>query len=340
MNQLHGAILTKDGFKNGYITVNEQESSTLHVYHKSSTHETQLMIPLLFNAHTHIGDTFVRKKNIPLPNDIQQLVAPPNGLKHQLLRTTKSTEIINGMIQGLKELKTNGISTFIDFRENGIHGLSMIHQALQKIPVDSLLLGRPTGLDVTTKEIDDILKVSDGIGLSSVQDWDYDLAVLIAEKTKKKNKFFAFHASECERDPIKPILDLKPDFIVHMTKASKQDLLQVKQHHIPLVVCPRSNQFFGLKPNIQAMHDIGNMIVLGTDNFMLHPPNILDEIKWIQHHFPRLYTLEELLLMNTYQARTIFLKKEYTGEQLPSSWMVLNAQTFRIKTIVHDVKPA
>ena len=45
MNQLHGAILTKNGFKNGYITVNEQESSTLHVYNKSSTHETQLIIP-------------------------------------------------------------------------------------------------------------------------------------------------------------------------------------------------------------------------------------------------------------------------------------------------------
>jgi cytosine/adenosine deaminase-related metal-dependent hydrolase len=338
MNKFHGAILTENGFKKGYVTVNTDESSTIHLNETSSSSESYLIIPSLINAHTHIGDTFIRKKKIPLPHNVQQLVAPPDGLKHRLLQTTNDKEIIKAMVNGLKEIKENGISTFIDFRENGVKGLSLIHKALQQVSVDSIVLGRPNNLDVTTKELDDILKFSDGIGLSSVRDWNYDLVKLIVERTKKKNKFFSIHVSECEREPIKPILDLEPDFIVHMTMASKQDLIQVKQHHIPVIVCPRSNHFFGLTPNIQAMHEIGNMITLGTDNFMLHPPSILDEIRWIQTYFPNLFSIEELFLMNTYKARNVLSPKNKKPIiKHPSSWLILDAQNYDIKTIIHDM---
>lgn len=339
MNQFHGAILTENGFKKGYITVHKHEPSTIH-FDDNSLSTPYLIIPALCNAHTHIGDTFIRKKKIPLPKDVQKLVAPPDGLKHQLLQTTNKEEILKAMIHGLEELKTYGINTFIDFRENGVKGLSLIRKALQTVPVDSFLLGRPNDLDVTTKEIDDILKLSDGIGLSSVRDWEYDLVKFIVEKTKKKNKMFAIHASECEREPIQPILDLEPDFIVHMTMASKQDLLQVKKYNIPIVVCPRSNHFFGLKPNIQAMHKIGNIVLLGTDNFMLHPPCIIDEIRWIQTYFPNLFSIEELFLMNTYTCRNVFSFKNEKNMAKPfSSWLILNAQNYEIKAIVYDVKP-
>lgn len=339
MSKFHGAILTKNGFKKGYVTVHNDESSTIYLDEASSSSESYLIIPSLLNAHTHIGDTFIRKKKIPLPHNVQQLVAPPDGLKHRLLQTTNEEEIIKAMVNGLKEIKENGISTFIDFRENGVKGLSLIHKALQQVSVDSVVLGRPSNLDVTTKELDDILKLSDGIGLSSVRDWDYDLVKFIVEKTKKKNKIFAIHVSECEREPIKPILDLEPTFLVHMTMASKQDLIQVKQQDIPIVICPRSNHFFGLTPNIQAMHDIGNTIILGTDNFMFHPPSILDEIRWIQTHFKGLYSLEELFLMNTYHARNLFsFKAEKNKDSCCLSWLILDAQNYDIKIILHDVK--
>ena len=341
MKKVHGAILTETGFKKGYVEIQEQNHAILHIKKESTSNESYFIIPSFLNAHTHIGDAFVREKNISLPTDINKLVAPPDGLKHRLLRTTKPDEIIKGMIQGLKEFKDNGISTFIDFRENGIQGISLLQKALNQVPIDSLILGRPQDLEVTIKEIDDILKVSDGVGLSSLSDWDYDLVKLIAEKTKKKDKIFAIHASECVREPIKPILDLEPDFIVHMTKGSKQDLIQIKEQQIPLVVCPRSNSFFGMTPNIQAMHEIGNTLLLGTDNFMLNPPSIIDEIKWVQTNFPTLFSIEELFLMNTYNGRKTLLKdRDQSASNSPSSWLIIDARNYEINTILQDVKLA
>lgn len=338
MNKHYGTILTENGFKKGYITVSNNEPSRIH-FDDTISSPSSLIIPTLCNAHTHLGDTFIRHKKIPLPKTIEQLVAPPNGLKHQLLQTTSKQEILNGMIQGLKELQTNGISSIIDFRENGLHGLSLLHEALQKVPINSLVLGRPNSLEVSSKELDDLLKVSDGIGLSSVRDWQYDLVEFIAKKTKNKKKIFAVHASELEREPIQPILDLEPDFIVHMTKATRNDLLQVKKHDIPLVVCPRSNHFFGLIPNLKQMHELGNTILLGTDNSMLHQPSILKEIRWIQKYFPNLFSVEELFLMNTYTCRNIFsVQKQKNNDKSFPSWLIVNPQNYDIKAIVHNVE--
>jgi cytosine/adenosine deaminase-related metal-dependent hydrolase len=340
MTNVHGAILTENGFKDGYVEILDK-SVIMHIHNQSSPHPSQLIIPSFLNAHTHIGDTFIRTKNIPLPTDIEQLVAPPHGLKHRLLQTTDQQEIITGMVKGLQELRQHGISTFIDFRENGVDGLAMIKKALSTTPLDSIILGRPQNFEVTGKEIDDILRNSDGIGLSSVSDWDPDLLTMISKRAKQQHKIFAIHASERIQEPIDQIVDLRPDFIVHMTVASKKDLLKVKQHNIPIVVCPRSNQFFGMRPNIKVMHEIGNTIVLGTDNFMLHRPNIIDEIRYIQQTFPHLFTREQLFLMNTYQGRTIIstLKKKSTIS-FPTSWLILDAMTYEIKRYLNHAELA
>ena len=341
MTIVHGSILTENGFKNGYIETEEHNSVTLHIQNQSSPTISHLIIPSFINAHTHIGDTFIRTKNIPLHADIEQLVAPPNGLKHRILQTTDPKEIENGIVKGLNELKQNGISTFIDFRENGVQGLTMINKALLNTPVDSIILGRPQKLETTTKEIDNILMVADGIGLSSISEWDYDTVKFISEKTKQKNKLFAIHASERIREPINQIINLHPDFIIHMTVASKKDLLEVKKREIPIVVCPRSNLFFGMRPNIKHMHDIGNTILLGTDNFMLHQPSIIDEIRYIQRYFPNLFKLEQLFLMNTYHGRNIISKfKKELKVLFTSSWLVLDAQTYKIKGFLYNVEQA
>ena len=52
-----------------------------------------LIVPTFVNAHTHIGDSFIKKKHIKLPRNIEELVGPPNGLKHRLLNVASDKEI-------------------------------------------------------------------------------------------------------------------------------------------------------------------------------------------------------------------------------------------------------
>lgn len=340
MNCIEGKILTDHGFKQGYILRKNREDPLLH-FGRTTIHSTQkaLIIPTFVNAHTHIGDTFIRKKEIPLPRDIKQLVAPPNGLKHELLKKTDSQTIINGIIHGLRELQNEGVSIFIDFRENGLKGIKILQNALQHVFLKSIILGRPDSINFHGKDINLILESSDGIGVSSIEDLPYERIVFAAEQAKKAGKRFAFHASERIREQIKPILDLDPDFIVHMTKASKNDLKQVKKQNIPIVVCPRSNHFFKMKANLKKMKEIGNTILLGTDNFMLHTPSILQEIRFIKNQFPGLFTIEELFMMATYSARKALNLKDYIpGSTLPMSWIIINPNTYQIITIIKKVE--
>ena len=342
MKCIEGKILTEDGFKKGYILTKNQESATIQFGEpRMKSRKKGLIIPTFINAHTHIGDVFIREKQTDLPHDIEQLVAPPNGIKHRLLTQTNTEEIQTGMIHGLQELKKHGISTFVDFRENGYAGIKLLQNALQQIPLDSIILGRPESLTAYKTEIDQLLQHADGIGLSSIIDWNFDDASLVAERTKKENKIFAVHVSERIREPISSVLSLKPTFIVHMTQATIKDLKQVKAEQIPIVICPRSNHFFKSKPNILQMKKAGNIILLGTDNFMLHQPSILEEIRFIQTHFPNLFSLEELLSMNTYHARRIFNRDNSKSEGIvPQSWMMLDPITLQIDTIFESVNVA
>ncbi|MEA3458222.1 MAG: amidohydrolase family protein, partial [Candidatus Thermoplasmatota archaeon] len=83
---------------------------------------------------------------------------------------------------------------------------------------------------------------------------------------------------------------------------TESDLICVKDNDVPVVVCPRSNAFFGLKPNIELMNEIGIDIMLGTDNAMLNAPNILDELNYVKN-MTEIFSTEHLLNMITYNPR-------------------------------------
>ncbi len=340
MNCISGKILTEQGFKRGYVVSQDQEIPKLYFgNHSYSSTRKAIFIPTFINAHTHIGDTFIRRRQIPLPHDVNKLVAPPNGLKHHLLKNASHEEILEGMIYGLIELEKEGISTFVDFRENGLDGINLLKKALENNHLNSQIFSRPLNLQFSRKEVIEILRNSDGIGISSIEDYNYDDILLIEEEVKKKHKQFALHVSERIREPIQPILDLKPDLIIHMTQASKKDLEQVKKHHIPIVVCPRSNHFFHMYANLSEMKQTKNTILLGTDNSMFHPLSILQEIKFIQDHFPNLFSLEELFLISTYKARkALNLKDNIPGSTFPSSWILIDPKSYQIVNILKMVE--
>ena len=325
MEYVSGEIFTVNGFERGYLGVENHKIMDRGKGNppKKPIHKG-LIVPTLVNAHTHIGDSFIRKRNLKLPRNVEDLVAPPDGLKHRLLKETSDQEIIGGMRKSIDEMTKTGISYFCDFRENGLQGINHLKKALEKTNISPVILSRPNQLTYNKDEIDLLLKNSQGIGLSSITDWEYSEIEKIAKHTKKRKKTFAIHASERIRENIELILDLKPNFLVHMVRATESDLIRAKDADIPIAVCPRSNAFFGLEPNIKMMKKIGIDIMVGTDNAMLNAPSVLDEIRYIQSLYTE-FTKWELLQMITYIPRkALNLDVDILDLNSPAEFVVLD----------------
>lgn len=303
MQYVKGDILTQDGFKRGYLGFEKNRIIDLR---SGSLPEKPLakglIVPTFVNAHTHVGDSFIKKRKIKFPRNVEELVAPPNGLKHRLLEKASEEEIIDGMKTSIDEMMGTGTSYFCDFREDGINGVYQLSNALKNRKIGSIILSRPQQMSYDKNEVELLLKNSLGIGLSSISDWEYSEIEKIAKHAKREKKIFALHASEAVREDIDLILDLKPDFLVHMVSATESDLARVKDENISVVICPRSNAFFNLKMNLKLMKKTRVDLMLGTDNAMLNIPNVLEELRYLKNS-TTVFSTQELLNMITYTPR-------------------------------------
>jgi len=325
MDYIQGDILTEEGFIKGHIAFDSDDE--LSIKRGSSPQKPLvrgLIVPSFVNSHTHIGDSFIKDKKIELPKNVEDLVAPPNGLKHKLLRTASKEELINGMEKSILDMIEKGTSCFCDFRENGVNGISLLKTALKnKKKIRPIILSRPLELIYDKDEINQLLSISQGVGLSSISDWEYSEIEKIAKNAKRKGKIVSLHASEVFREDIDLILDLKPDFLIHMIKATESDLLRLKEENIPVVICPRSNSYYNLKIDLKLMKKIGITLMLGTDNSMLNSPNVLDELKFILK-LSKIFNLEELLKMITITPRKVLnLVDCISGPNLLGNFVVL-----------------
>ncbi|MCU0853179.1 MAG: amidohydrolase family protein, partial [Thermoplasmata archaeon] len=100
-----------------------------------------------------------------------------------------------------------------------------------------------------------------------------------SRRARSAGKRFALHVSESAREDIDEVLSLRPDFVVHMTKATEEDVRACADRGVPIVVCPRSNEFYGSRPDIPMMHFSGAVLALGTDNCMISRPDMFEEMK-------------------------------------------------------------
>lgn len=236
-----------------------------------------VIIPTFINCHTHIGDSVV---TVEPRGTIEELVAPPNGLKHRILMGSSDADIANSIRKTSRRMVLEGISTFCDFREEGLRGISQMKMGLRGSPISSVVLGRPKSMRYDRKEVSEILGSADGLGVSSITDWDYSELEKLASHCRREKKLFALHGSERIREDVDDILDLKPSFLVHMTKATDSDLERCRDSRIPVVLCPRSNMFFCSIPNIPKMLRKGLLLALGTDNAMISSPSMFREMEF------------------------------------------------------------
>ena len=331
MDYVSGEILTEKGFVKGYLGF---EKNIITEFGKTIPPKKPLckglIVPTFVNAHTHVGDSFIKKRKITLPKNVEKLVKPPNGLKHKLLKEAKEEEIISGIKDSIDLMIRTGVTNFCDFREGGIKGILELKKAMHNKKISATVLSRPLELKYDFKEIDTLLDNSDGIGLSSISDWDFFELKKISAHVKKKKKLFAIHASETKRENIDDILELKPDFLVHMVKATESDLLRVKDSTIPVVLCLRSNAFYSLHPDVKLMKKTGIKILFGTDNLMLNSPSILDEIKFVKKRF-NIFSIKELLYATTFEVRkALNLNCDIHGANSKACFVVLDRKTYKL----------
>ncbi|MGI6493407.1 MAG: hypothetical protein ACOX10_01025 [Candidatus Methanomethylophilaceae archaeon] len=164
-------------------------------------------------------------------------------------------------------LLAGGFSGFIDFREGGAEGCRMLREASGS----AVILGRPVSEAFDGNEADDLLRTADGIGLSGMRDIGSPLCGEPRRSGPRSGEDVrTCTSSENRRDDIDSILALEPDFLVHMCASGRGGSEErCADSDVPIVVCARSNMYFGLVPPIKEMLDAGVRVAVGTDNAML-----------------------------------------------------------------------
>ena len=259
-----------------------------------------LLIPGLINSHTHIGDSIA--KDIALDKDPDSKINPIFGIKQKILRETEPKKLAYFMRKTVKSMLKKGTTTFVDFREGGLDGVLLIQKVLSNIPIRAIILGRlefyqsknqikkntPIPQSYQNK-IESLLTNCDGIGISGSNE-NSDSALKQLSKTKKIR---AIHCAETKQSYLKSkqttrktepqrCLLLKPNFLVHMTYASKSDLRLVSKKISGIVVCPRANASLaeGI-PDIEQMMKMNCNVAIGTDNLMINSPDLFREMDFL-----------------------------------------------------------
>ena len=261
-----GTILRGSSFEpvEGTITVVD---GTIDEITPEPADSERIIAPALVNAHTHLGDSIAKEAGEGLT--LEELVAPPDGLKHRLLETADDDTLVTGMERSLRYAARSGSVACYDFREGGRAGVDLLREAATAVPIDAVAFGRGHP---------DVLDNADGYGASGANDDDFAEARRAARTAGKP---FGIHAGEASPDDLDSALALDPDFLVHVVHPQPAHLERIESTQTPVVVCPRSNYLtkVGRAP-IETLVE-RTTVALGTDNAMLNAPNMFREMAFV-----------------------------------------------------------
>lgn len=242
-----------------------------------------IVMPPLVNAHTHVGDAAGKELYV---GKTQPEVVGPRGVKFEVLKSSPENSI-SSMKSSLQEILRSGTIAHCDFREGGAEGIKLLKKAMVP-PLRSLALGR--GKDLA--ELKKVLKVADGIGMSSIVSADPKTLSAISKEAKADGKFFSLHVSETGdgqktsleetgKGEVERALELEPSFLIHATNCSIDELKILKKKKVPVVFCPRANQLLSVGvPPIAGALELGAEFWIGTDNVMVAQPDMFEELRF------------------------------------------------------------
>ncbi|MGC9148238.1 MAG: amidohydrolase family protein [Sulfolobales archaeon] len=259
-----------------------------------------VVMPPLVNAHIHTADIGFEELGWDL--DIDSVVGEPYGLKYRLLSIYE--EYTENFIKRSLELSLeSGVLIINDFRENGLRGLTYGLKAAEKIrggiiyiPSYMPTLQRDNSLDLA--EIYEASRYTKWIGISSPHYYSLENLKKIDSIAETKELWIISHVAETkdvrEEKDFELIKDLRRlKAIVHGIYLSTEDLYILKERGIALILCPRSNMWFG--SGIADLRNIFSAEVtlgLGTDNSGWIKPDMWREIEFLTE----LLRIQDLLL--------------------------------------------
>ncbi|MEN2998988.1 MAG: amidohydrolase family protein [Acidilobaceae archaeon] len=229
------------------------------------------LLPQPGNAHVHSADHSFPEYGSDM--GLEELVAPPNGLKHRLLSATPQ-ELLVGKMREFYELAwRTGLGLVADFREGGGVGCSLAALAREEVSdhMKVVLLGRPGP---------EWPKGCDGLGAPSPIYYEEDVFLELARGHRPAMAHVAETMEVRRRGDLELALKAKLDAVVHGTHLSEGDLHALKEEGVGLIACPSSNMWHGtgLPPLAQALK-VGVTLSLGTDNAAWSLPDIWGEVR-------------------------------------------------------------
>ena len=280
---VEGAIVDVDGARAGYVRFDGAAVAEVGQIGTDSSHGRDrrvrgIVVPAPVNGHIHLGDSVSTRE--PPPGPLERLVGPPDGWKFQLLRNATAAAKRRAITAAVARMGREGIGAAIDFREEGVEGMRTLRAAVRRTPLRVAALGRPLRRPIEAAELDEVLALADGIGLSSAREESREDRQTVERACRASGKLFGMHASENVREDPEAYLAPRPDLLVHLTEATDDDLARVAKEAVTVAVCPRSNALFGRRPRLAALERLGVRTILGTDNVMFHAPSIWRELEF------------------------------------------------------------
>ncbi len=227
-------------------------------------------VPQPANAHVHSADYIYPEYGIDL--SLEELVAPPHGLKHRLLASSSREMLVDSARKFYRESWKFGVGLVADFRELGGIGCMAAKEALKELDrgLEVLILGRPgPGWP----------HGCDGLGISSPLDYEEsELASLVEYKPAMA------HVAETRASRISGDLELALHYgfngVVHGVYLDRGDLEYMRHHGVGLVLCVRSNMWHGIGiPPLVDIMESRVTVGIGTDNASWIPPDVWEEAR-------------------------------------------------------------
>jgi cytosine/adenosine deaminase-related metal-dependent hydrolase len=339
-----------------------------------------LAIPGLIDAHTHLADSV--GKDVGIGSSLDALVHPIHGLKTMLLNEAPEVLVCEAIAATARDMLASGITTFADFREGGLAGVQLAQKALRGTRQRAIFLGRPNyhfnegqvGDESrllppeTMRELLQTLEICSGLGVSGANEYTSNAMKQISELAKGRGKLLGVHASESAESrkfslenfsssEVERVLHyLKPDFLVHLTNSTAEDLQKISENRVPVVCCPRANSILGLGfPPISELLEASVTVALGTDNVMLSAPDMFREMDYTSRtlranrRYAGVIDSKEILKMATVNAASALglgskIGSIEEGKRADIAFLDLNSANLRfskdlIASVVHRARP-
>jgi len=265
---------------------------------------TRVILPGLYNGHTHVGDSALPDGAAGLT--LEQGFFRPDGYKYRELAKLDPDRHRQHVQDALQFMARTGTVGHLDFREQGVSGAELLREVSETTGIHSVILSQfdhspQTGTDLekadtslpstALQELESICQVADGFSESTMNDLSDAAWRQIRSVTKQHGKLRAIHCLENSgyrelslqrtgRGDLVRALDLlAPELVVHLTAANEAEIHALVASGTTAALNPRANATLGLTlPPVLALLDAGANLLLGTDNVMLNPPNLWAEL--------------------------------------------------------------